>query len=115
MIKSASLWKAVASFAPARQMGAVGSCITRPPSPKILRPRTEGAQYLMTSVALPILPVAVSGGLVCAHPVPRAANRTANNKKDFIRFFLRATLPFWESGGKRVRCEFDGIYFSWEN
>src|ERR1700679_1698412 len=89
MFKSASVWKAVALLAPARQMGAVGSCITRPPSPKIWRPRTEGAQYLITRVALPILPVAVSGGLVCAHALLRTAIMLANTRKYFISVCLR--------------------------
>src|SRR3989442_982902 len=47
-------------------MGAVGSCITRPPSPKILRPRTEGAEYLIVMVLPPIVPVAVWAGLCWA-------------------------------------------------
>src|ERR1700688_2162980 len=109
-------------------MGAVGSCITRPPSPKIWRPRTEGAQYLITRVALPILPVAVSGGLVCAHALLRTAIMLANTRTYFIRFFscsdrgvslhdrsiegisraeVFRQINLWVGGGGRVRT---GLY-----
>src|SRR5882757_7463922 len=97
-------------------MGAVGSPITCPPSPKICRPRTDGAQYLIVSVALPIFPVAVSGGLVCAHAGLRATSRLNQTKKcliDFLLFFVRAsraTLHVVEKIRKRVLDQFHRIY-----
>jgi hypothetical protein len=68
--------------------------MTRPPSPKIWRPRTDGAQYLITSIALPILPLAVSGGLVCAEAAHRVTSKPANTMKYFIvhsSLFINAT------------------------
>src|ERR1700733_11250674 len=102
-------------------MGAVGSLITRPPSPKICRPRTEGAQYLIVRVALPIFPVAVSGGLTCAHAGLRATIRLAHTRKYFIGcllFFIdtsRANVHLVERIRKRVPWRFHFIYiFSWD-
>src|ERR1700741_4838349 len=101
-------------------MGAVGSPIRSPPSPKICRPRTDGAEYLITKVALPIFPVAVSGGLDCAHAELRASIKLAQTRKYFIDcllFFIdasRATVHLVEKIRKRVRQQFHCIYiFGW--
>ena len=63
---------------------------------------------MIVNVALPIFPVAVSGGLVCAHAGLRATMRLAQTRKyfiDFLPFFVhasRATLHVVEKIRKRV-------------
>lgn len=67
----------------------------------------------MVRVALPILPVAVSGGLVWAHAGLRAIIRLAQSRKYFIGcllVFINATVHLaWEIR-KRVPSGFHRIY-----
>src|ERR1700757_545677 len=53
----------VAALAPARQTGYVQSFETNPASPKIWRPRMEGAPYLMVIRLPAIVAEALAGGL----------------------------------------------------
>src|SRR5580765_3508332 len=78
MSSGPSVLSVVAAFAPARQIGYVGSRDSRPPAPKILRPRTDGAEYCTVTDLPPIDAVARAGGLCANAPVENAANaRTA--------------------------------------
>jgi hypothetical protein len=64
------VFRAVAALAPARHTGYVGSLLTTPPSPKICRPRTEGAEYFREIVLPATVTEACSGGLATAFPEP---------------------------------------------
>ena len=73
-MRSASVCSSVAAFAPARQTGYVGSFDTRLPGPKITRPRTDGAEYLIEIVLPLTVTLAVAAGLSCAE-TPRAPRK----------------------------------------
>jgi hypothetical protein len=68
----------------------------------------------MVNVALPIFPVAVSGGLVCAHAGLSATSRLTHTRKyfiDLLLFFIhasRATLHVGEKIRKRAEVFVDG-------
>src|SRR5450432_576245 len=83
-MRSASVCSAVALLAPARQTGAFGSFMTKPPSPKILRPLTEGAEYLMVMFLPPIAAVAVCAGLGCAESRVAAVRNAPQSVSGFI-------------------------------
>src|SRR5271170_4681272 len=72
MSRSASVWRAVASSAPARQTGHVGSWLMRPPGPNIARPRREGAEYLIV-IALPPTVTEVCAAGLCGFPAKESA------------------------------------------
>src|SRR5687768_11280320 len=72
-MRSASVCSSVAPFAPARQTGYVGSFDTRLPGPKITRPRTDGAEYLIEIVLPLTLTLAVEARLSCAEALRGAS------------------------------------------
>src|SRR5258708_22006899 len=85
MSRSASVWNAVAEFAPARQTGYVGSLLILPPSPNILRPLTDGALYFMDNALPPIVTEVWAGGLGWPFAVNIAAVISASDiKTDLI-------------------------------
>src|SRR6185369_3031774 len=88
--RSPSFFNVVAAFAPARQIGYVGSRERRPPSPKILRPRTDGAEYCTDTDLPPRVAVAREGGLCCATSVAEAAT-AARATIICRRIFLQGT------------------------
>src|SRR6185436_14082554 len=81
MSSAPSVLSVVAAFAPARQIGYVGSRDSRPPGPKILRPRTDGAEYCTVTVLPPTAAVARAGGL-WANAVAAHARATADTTPD---------------------------------
>ena len=94
IFSSASVLSAVALFAPARQIGYVGSWLMIPFGPNAVRPRSDGAEYLIEIVFPPIETEVSAGGLGCclwAIPKP-AINMRASNVRFMFGSISRPTL-----------------------
>src|ERR1700722_17423593 len=71
MMRWGAGWRAVASSAPVRHRGEVGSLLTRPSGPNIWRPRSEGAEYLIV-IDLPPRVTEVCAEGLCGLPAKSA-------------------------------------------
>src|ERR1043166_1107913 len=80
-----------------------------PPAPKILRPRTEGAEYLIV-IFLPLMVVAVSAGGLCATPRAAVIRSAVSNR--FIKPSIsRVHAPFIRAPVQWPRMKLLAILF----
>src|SRR5215472_14578755 len=99
--------RVVAALAPARQTGYVQSFESNPASPKIWRPRTEGAPYLMVTRLPSIVAEAFAGGLAksnSAMPIRAMKNLGVLISDYYSAHAARNDIPTYRCGSPHGRC-----------